>query len=76
MNMRIAVSGTLVGYDVTSGVTLFTEVNRVVRLNNSLCTLPKANDLYRPSSSDKQYRVIGVRKGSTEQLWEIDVREE
>jgi len=66
--------GTIVGYDFKSGKKLFTETNRVTRFSNQALALPHADDLY--LSSGKNYRVVGVRAGSTEAAWEIEVREE
>jgi len=67
-------SGVVVAYDCISGIELFTEPNRAVRLLDQTDALPKANDLF--EHSGKNYFIVGVRKGSTETLCEIDVREE
>lgn len=67
-------SGTIVGYDVESGKKLFTETNRATRFPDETDALPRAGDLYEVSG--KNYRIVGVRKGSTERLCEVDVREE
>ena len=72
---RIVSSGTVIGYDAVSGVKLFTEINRPIRMNDEPNTLPIANSLY-DTLGGKTYRVVGVRKASTELLCEIDVREE
>lgn len=72
--MNVVVTGTLVGYDADSGLTLFTEVNRPIRLSDGTSSLPLARDIY--YTGGKQYRVVGVRIGSTETHNEIDVREE
>jgi hypothetical protein len=74
MNTNTAPSGTIVGYDVGSGEKLFTETDRATRLSDQTDALPCANDLY--TVNGKSYRVVGVRKGSTVTLCEIDVREE
>jgi hypothetical protein len=66
--------GTIVGYDFKSGKKLFTEPNRVTRFPDQTLALPHADDLY--LSNGKNYRVVGVRAGSTEIAWEIEVREE
>jgi hypothetical protein len=44
-------------------------------MNDEPTTLPTANGLY-DTLDGKAYRVVGVRKGSTEFLYEIDVQEE
>jgi hypothetical protein len=72
---RIVPSGTVISYDAASGVKLFAEINRPIRTNDEPNTLPIANSLY-DTLDGKTYRVVGVRKGSTELLCEIDVREE
>ncbi len=72
--MNTAPSGAIVGYEVISGEKLFTEANRVTRFPDGTSALPYANLLY--TVNDKTYRVVGVRKGSTEMVCEIDVREE
>jgi len=66
--------GVIVAYDSISGVKLFTEPNRAVRLLDQTDALPKANDCF--EHSGKSYFIVGVRKGSTETLCGIDVREE
>jgi hypothetical protein len=68
-------SGTIIGYDSVTGEKLFTDTNRATRLNDEPDTLPRENDTYR-ALNDKVYRVVGVRKGSTELQCEIDVRED
>jgi len=70
---RIARTGTIVGYDAESGEKLFTHVNREVE-RNGISTLPYAGGFH--DSYDKRYRVVRVRAGSTEELYEIDVKEE
>jgi hypothetical protein len=72
--MRTVPSGTIVGYDAASGERLFTEANRATRFPDQTLALPHANNLY--TAGDKTYRIAGVRKGSTETRWEIDVIEE
>lgn len=73
--MKTVPSGTVVGYDVVSGKKLFTEKNRATRFPDQTDALPQANDLYH-TLNGKTYRVVAVRKGSTETLCEMDVREE
>lgn len=73
--MNTVPSGTVIGYDAVSGEELFTEKNRATRFPDQTDALPQANDLYK-ASNGKTYRVVGVRKSSTEMTCEIDVREE
>jgi hypothetical protein len=73
--MNTVPSGTLIGYDADSGEKLFTETNRATRFPDQTNALPQANGLYN-TLDGKTYRVVGVRKGSTEILCEMDVREE
>jgi hypothetical protein len=73
--MNTVPSGTVIGYDAVSGEKLFTETNRASRFPDQTGALPQANDLYQ-TSTGKNYRVVGVRKGSTETQCEMDVREE
>jgi hypothetical protein len=72
--MKTVPSGTIVGYDAASGEKLFTETNRATRFPDQTTALPHANDLY--STEGKTYRIVGVRKDSTETQYEIDVVEE
>ena len=72
--MSVAVTGTVVGYDVNTGKKLFTHVNRPVKLTDGTSSLPNARDTF--STDGKQYRVIGIRKGSTETYFEMDLQEE
>jgi hypothetical protein len=72
--MNVEVTGTLVGYDVESGAKLFTHTNRPIRLSDKTSSLPHARDYF--TVDGKHYQVIGVRQGSTEIFYEIDVREE
>ena len=67
-------SGTIVGYDSGSGKELFTVTNRATRFPDQTYALPCANDLY--VVNGKKYRVVGIRKGSTETMCEMDVHEE
>jgi hypothetical protein len=73
--MNTVPTHTVIGYDADSGKKLFTEANRASRTAQEPDTLPRANHVY-VAGNGKTYRVIGVRKGSTETLVEIDVREE
>ena len=72
--MNVVTTGTLVGYEGVSGQKLFTHMNRPIRLADGASSLPLARDIF--IAGEKQYRVIGVRRTSTEILYEIDVREE
>jgi hypothetical protein len=67
-------AGTVIGYDADSGEKLFTEINRATRRSDQTITLPQVNEIH--IFNGKTYRIVGVRKGSTETLCEIDVREE
>jgi hypothetical protein len=67
-------SGTIIAYDYVSGQKLFTETNRATRFPDQTDALPQENHLY--AYNGKDYRILGVRKGSTEALCEIEVREE
>ena len=53
---------------------LFTVTNRATRFPDQTYALPCANDLY--VVNGKKYRVVGIRKGSTETMCEMDVHEE
>ena len=48
--------------------------NRATRFPDQTYALPCANDLY--VVNGKKYRVVGIRKGSTETMCEMDVHEE
>ncbi len=71
--MRVEITGTLVGYDADNGQKLFTQINRPVRLSDGTSSLPLAGDFFR--TEEKQYQVVGVRRGSTESNCEIELRE-
>lgn len=63
---------TIVGYDVDSGKELFTHQSVPVRDWRGNSNLPQANQIYKTNFND--FHVIGVRRRSTEELWEIDLR--
>lgn len=64
-------TGTLVGYDAETGIELFRHINRPTHSREGASCLPVAHDTV--VADQIRYRVIGVRKSSTESLWEIDV---
>lgn len=70
--MNVEITGTLVGYDADSGEKLFTEVNRLLKAADKTSTLPLPEDSY--FTGGKNYRVVGVRRSSTEAHYEIDVK--
>jgi uncharacterized protein (UPF0128 family) len=72
--MRETHSGTVIGYDANSGKKLFEETNRATQLPDGASALPKAGDKY--ENGGKNYRIKGIRKGSTETLCLMDVIEE
>ena len=71
--MKTVPAGILIAYDADTGKKLFTELNRATRWPDGTSSLPHARALY---LHDNNYRIVGVREGSTETIWEIDVREE
>ena len=72
--MNTVPSGTLVAYDVETGLKLFIETNRATRFPDQSSTLPAQGQLY--VHDGMNYRIVGVRKTSTETRYEVDVREE
>ena len=72
--MNVETTGTLVGYDAESGEKLFTEMNRPVKATDKTSIFPLRGDSY--YTGGKKYRVVGVRRSSTEAHYEIDVRED
>lgn len=72
--MPIVQSGTVIGYDAATGAELFVHPNRAIRLTDGSSSLPIAGTIY--AFYDKRYRVLGVRVGSTETVYKIDVEEE
>ena len=65
---------TVVGYNVDSGKEVFTWRHVAPKNYDGTGGLPNAGRIL--EHNGKSYRVIGVRQGSTETLWEIDVPEE
>ena len=72
--MKTVPAGILIAYDADTGKKLFSELNRATRWPDGTDALPNAQSFY--AHDNKNYRVVGVREGSTETLCEIDVREE
>jgi len=72
--MKTVPAGILIAYDADTGKKLFTELNRATRWPDGTSSLPHARALY--LHDNKNYRIVGVREGSTETIWEIDVHEE
>lgn len=65
---------TMIGYDAESGEVLFTYSNMPSKSHDGKYNLPGAGQLI--NHNDRIYRVIGVRKTSTETNWELDLQEE
>jgi hypothetical protein len=72
--MGTAQTATMIGYDVESGKVLFTYSNMPSRSYDGKCNLPGAGQLI--EHNDRIYRIVGVRKTSTETNWELDLQEE
>lgn len=73
-SMTTVNTGTLIGYEVGSGTKLFTEANRPITMNDGTSSLPRPNDIY--ITGRKRYRVISIRRTSTQALYEMDVQVE
>ena len=71
--MRTMQGCTVIGYDVDTGKELFVWPNVAPRHTDGTGALPHADQSL--EHDGRQYVVIGVREGSTETLWKIDVRE-
>lgn len=72
--MTTVKTDTLIGYEVASGATPFTDTNRPITMVDGTSSLPRPNDIY--ISGRKRYRVLGIRETSTETLYEMLVKEE
>jgi hypothetical protein len=70
--MSFEATGTLVGYDADNGEKLFTHNNRAILCNDKTSSLPLAGSTF--EANGKRYQIVGVRKGSTEIYYEVDVR--